>query len=772
MLGFGLRLTLRSGREALVRLLLTTIAVAAGVAVLLCVFADFNAFEASNKRPAWEQTVGATVGTAAALPKSGAELWYYSNDSYQGKTIERLDVASLGPGAPVPPGVAQLPGPGTYYVSPALAALLKSVPADELGERFPGAQAGVIADEGLTGPDELAIYIGYSPAQLAPLPHTMVVGQIANGPQTSVWTNYFRYAFGVGALAFMFPILILIGTATRLAAARREQRFAALRLVGATSRQIGVLAAVDALAGALLGTLAGIGAFLGIRPALADYAVIGTRYFGYTVTPTAAGYLGVLIAVPLLSALAAVLSLRRVRISPLGVTRRTTPPPPSAWRLLPLGLGLLLFGAGIAMTSSESIGTAAYPGLLVIMIGLVVGGPWLTAWAARMLARVRGTAAALLASRRLTDNPRVAFRSVSGLVLAVFLGTLLAGLMPAINATTATPNADALQNVLLDDFTLSCASQSSCNGPSTPLNEIPAQQFLGLTPTDSALLVQQLHSRFPDAAVLPIYSQLTAAELTRVEQLPVAQGGGEPGPGLGIVSCAALTGFPSLGTCPAGAAAIATDTSSLTMSDNPLYSTRPIVTARTKTASADVTGLSLNALLVRPSGPAELERVRTYLAVQTGGSASASAPKTFGEQIQSRLNVSNVVQRMVSIAVVLTLIVAGASLAVAIGGGLVERRRPFALLRVSGTGIGTLYRVVLLESVLPLVTATVLAAGTAYLLAYLAVAKMAPAGTAVPRPSAAYYATTGGGLLAAVVVVLAVLPVLGRLTGPEDARFE
>ena len=42
----------------------------------------------------------------------------------------------------------------------------------------------------------------------------------------------------VVAAALLFPVLIFIGTATRLSAARREQRFAAMRLVGATPRQI------------------------------------------------------------------------------------------------------------------------------------------------------------------------------------------------------------------------------------------------------------------------------------------------------------------------------------------------------------------------------------------------------------------------------------------------------------------------------------------------------------------------------------------------------
>ena len=71
----------------------------------------------------------------------------------------------------------------------------------------------------------------------------------------------------------MCPLLILVGTATRLAAARREQRYAALRLVGATSRQVSVISSVDAVVSALLGTLLGIAIFLLLQPALADTAI-------------------------------------------------------------------------------------------------------------------------------------------------------------------------------------------------------------------------------------------------------------------------------------------------------------------------------------------------------------------------------------------------------------------------------------------------------------------------------------------------------------------
>src|SRR6202044_283944 len=125
----------------------------------------------------------------------------------------------------------------------------------------------------------LVIYVGYQPAQLASRPATVLVHRIGDSPAKLVWTHYFRDAFVVGAIAFLFPILILVGTATRLAAARREERYAALRLVGGTSGQIGVVAAVDAAISGLLGAVIGIGVFELVRPALAQSTVTSAHYF-------------------------------------------------------------------------------------------------------------------------------------------------------------------------------------------------------------------------------------------------------------------------------------------------------------------------------------------------------------------------------------------------------------------------------------------------------------------------------------------------------------
>ncbi len=362
MIRLGLRLALNSGREALTRLIVTTLAVAAGVALLLGVLAEFHAFQGDSKRVCWECTQGNSL--PGALPSRG-EAWNYSVDYYQGQTIERLDVAALGPDAPVPPGLSRLPGPGQYLASPALAQLIRTVPRDQLGDRFPGTMAGTIGNAALTGPQELVVYVGYDPATLAKVPGTQWVTAIGTSPGPEVFTAFFRYAFGVGVLAVLFPVLILISTATRLAAARREERFAALRLIGATPGDVSVIASVDSVASALLGAIIGTGVFLAVQPALADATLTGTRYFAPTVTPTIWGYVALLVAVPLASALASLLALGRVRISPLGVSRRTTPPPPSRWRLAPLIVGLILFIVGMpGHQLTKSIGVASYPGLL------------------------------------------------------------------------------------------------------------------------------------------------------------------------------------------------------------------------------------------------------------------------------------------------------------------------------------------------------------------------------------------------------------------------
>jgi len=197
----------------------------------------------------------------------------------QGPFIEQLDVAALGPGAPRIPGLPAIPAAGQFYASPALSRLLTTVPADELGDRFPGRQAGLLGDAALAGPQELAIVVGHSPSQLDAVPGTVAVSRIATAPQLMGTTNVYRLGFGIAAIVVLFPLMILINTATRLAATRREERLAALRLVGATPRQVNVIASVEAVVTASAGVMFGVLGFLAIRPLLESISFSGVPLF-------------------------------------------------------------------------------------------------------------------------------------------------------------------------------------------------------------------------------------------------------------------------------------------------------------------------------------------------------------------------------------------------------------------------------------------------------------------------------------------------------------
>ena len=173
-------------------------------------------------------------------------------------------------------------------------------------------------------------------------------------------------------------------------------------------------------------------------------------------------------------------------------------------------------------------------------------GPWLTAQAARLFGRLAGGSSALLAARRLADNPKRAYRAVTGLTLAVFLGTMVGLIVPAVNSTDETPIAGALSNILVGRVELPAAA---------------GQHLIGGV------------SAIPGAAVYPLYNLLTPAE----EAL---------GPTLVAVSCADLRAMPALGQCAPGVRAVQVMDNSL-FDDNPRYSDKPIVGATSPAYTAE-----------------------------------------------------------------------------------------------------------------------------------------------------------------------------------------
>ena len=779
MIGLGLRLVLSGGREAVTRFVVLAVAVGLGVGLLLTAVAATNAVTTWNESHAWMWTD--TTSVPAVPVRAGiAPLWWHpGGDIFDGQTIDRFDVAATGASSPVPPGITHDPGPGQYYASPALAALLRSTPADELADRYPGRLAGTIGDAALSSPDSLVIIIGRTPAQLARTRGSAQVTSIATAvpgtfsdrnpaaldympPDAGIQSSAIDLILSVVALAMLAPVLIFIATATRLSAARREQRFAAMRLVGATRRQVSLLAATESTAAAVLGAAAGFGIFFLLRAPVAGIPFLGQPFFPADMSLSLADILTVALGVPVAAAVAARLALRRVHISPLGVARRTTPEPPRAWRVLPLLAGLAELGFFVVRGTPASVGGevwALLSGFLLIIVGLVIAGPWLTMAAARVMARRTSRPGALIAARRLADDPRAAFRAVSGLVLALFITTVAVVGITTQDAKdvaqSATPAAAAVVTDQLagsGDFTSPQEPAAAGPGPAAPAAPLAAQ-LRGIPGVQGVVVVRA----DPKLAIPGTF-----------HNLGTYPGGSSPVPA-GLISCAQLATVPALGRCPAGATAAAFPEDGF---DGPLdgATSAGITWPAVNVPVSRLGTLGVDAINVATNGsvPA-VEQARTVLE-NVPAYAALSAPSTLGDLIQQDDSGNNAYQQLANTVILVSLPIAGCTLAAAIAAGLADRKRPFSLLRLTGARLATLRRVVALESAVPLLAVAAVAIGTGFAAAaeYASVAQHYP----MVAPGAGYYLLTAGGILAALGIIAATFPLLKRITGPEVARNE
>jgi hypothetical protein len=738
MMALGLRLAFRGGREATVRLLFTALGVGLGVALLCFTLAGFNGLKAKDVREGWYSTSARNRIPSVDEARTDALWWSLSSTRYRGESIVRADVAALGDRSPAPPGLTEAPAAGEYYVSPALAGLLASTPADELGDRFPGRRAGVIAESALSSPDSLVAIVGRAPGEVAALPGAEKVRSIEAAPRQHSYSSFLKIVLGLGAAGLLIPVLVFVSTSTRLAAARREERYAAFRLVGATPRQVNRLAAVEAGVAAAAGAALGFTLFWVFRPAVARIPFTGEQFFASDLSLGWKAVLGIVVGVPLAAVAVSLWSLRRVRISPLGVTRRVTPRPPRARRVALLlaalvALALFRFTNGGDVMLQWAIITC----FALVAVGIVIAGPWLTLVGGRLLARLARRDATLIAGRRLADDPGRAFRAISGLVLAVFVGTVFVGVVG-----TAISSQDVINPTLLPKSVVAAnLGETGDPGAGGSRDETAAS----LTSEQTAALAARLSGLRGVRVVVPVF----------------AGPAGNDDAGLIRGSDWRRLGVP--GADGVGAAAVQVRTWDLLMGDP-----APRQAPARAIPDEGLDALHVRMLLVANDGrEATRERVRTVIETAAPG----SAPISVGEVNEEGLAMIAMLQRMVDVGIVLCLVIAGCSLAVSVAGGLIERKRPFSLLRLTGMPLSHLRRIVMLEAVVPLVVVAVISAGAGLLASHLILGSL-EGDVGLAMPGASYWVIMTAGLLGALGVVATTLPLLSRLTEPQSARME
>jgi hypothetical protein len=415
----GMRMALAGGRSGLVRAVLTALGVGLGVACLLFAVSIPSMMQAHAARSDARDVV--SYGGPPVQRSDSTILIGLVDTGWRDRGIRGQLLRPEGPHAPVPPGLTALPAPGQLVVSPALHRLLDSPSAALLRQRLSGPIVGEIGPEGLTGPSELAFYAG---SDSLTIDQSTVLRRDHFGEPGGASEPLSPVLFLLVVIIFvvlLLPVGIFVAAAVRFGGESRDRRLAGVRLVGADAGMARRIAAGEALLSGLLGLVAGVGFFLLGRALAPRFVLFNLSVFSSDVTPSAGMAVLIAIGVPAVAVAITLLSLRRVVIEPLGVTRRG----PDAkrrlwWRLaMPMvGLVLLLPLIGRVSDSGDGINTTqVVAGVLLLLVGVAMLLPWLVQATVHRLGG--GPVPWQLAVRRLQLDGSTSARAVTGIAVAV-----------------------------------------------------------------------------------------------------------------------------------------------------------------------------------------------------------------------------------------------------------------------------------------------------------------------------------------------------------------
>jgi hypothetical protein len=283
---------------------------------------------------------------------------------------------------------------------------------------------------------------------------TALVLTVVGGAQ-SFWTWTDDYAPVYQALAAIALVLLVVpltnlgGAAARLSARRRDERLSTLRLLGVTPMGVSVATVIESVLVAAAGAVAGAVVHLATAPLVGLIPFRGTALGTDAVMLSPLSILAVVGGVLLVAAGSAVLGLRRVIVSPLGVRMRTTVSTVHWFRAI-IGISVLALVFVLVKVFPSVAGLAVTIIVLAALFAVALAvlnviGPWVLKVSASRQLRRAERADRLLAARLVLDSPKAAWRQVSGIAMAsfmaVFAGTGVA-LMNVMNSGEAT-DADA-----------------------------------------------------------------------------------------------------------------------------------------------------------------------------------------------------------------------------------------------------------------------------------------------------------------------------------------
>ena len=732
----------KSGRQSFARLGLTTAAVALGI-VLVCYFtAGVNGLMGRvNGLAINTAAYQAARGVAEQKPIAGVEPLKVGGtrrgdaSKWRGQYIQSYSMY----GTAKSPQFAKLktPRPGEYYLSKALADAVAEYPEDNILARF-GKNTkylGVIPSEYTASPDALMIVRGASAEEVAesdaftksqgqPSYFADVYRTDSNGLKSDAKIDPVAViVFGVGGTILLFPIVIFVSVATQLGAAQREKRYAALRLIGATKRQVGRVLMLESLLASVVGVIIGLGAFWLLQAPLQDFKMDGMRFNPSDLALTGTQY-ALIIGLTLgLTMFVNWRRMRRAQISPLGVSRSVEKVKKlRAWRALVPALGIAFFAWLSSKPGRDWLDAnkeSAIPmlllttALLLVMFGLILAGGWLTNKLSLLAARWANNGSMLIAGKRTAVHSRTVFRSVSGVVLALFAGSFY---------LTATSGIEGLNAQAVKD-----------NGFSQ-LKRGTAIVIGRSLPGDMA---EQLQQKSYITSVATIYPR-------------------EDGDAIRCQDLAKYTEHTCLNNARP-------DQFALLNFDKPVVKNVSLINDK-----VDTNGVK--EYLVTLKSDNDIEKLRTLV---TAKANQYDLTYAVSGTDSKKPHINPTIREFADLAYVgigVTLFVAVASLIVSTIGGLMERRRSLYTLRLSGMRLAQLKRLVMVESVAPLLTTSILSCGFGVWTGAVFTSTFST--TLKPVLTPTYFAIVGIGLVTAIIGIYLILPMVDKLTRAEANQTE
>ncbi|MFI9381330.1 FtsX-like permease family protein [Kutzneria sp. NPDC052558] len=681
---------LRNDSRSRVGTALVTVGVALGVSLVLWLASAPHALQQRADRIAWRDG-----GVVSQQDSRAQVVLATSQDQFGGKLIQRFDVTRAHPGTEpsLAAGMPLFPGPGQVLLSPALAELVGSNPPENLGDRFPGRVVGQLGVQALEYPDELVVIVGHEPGTV-------------NGQALSGFGGFTGYAADnsdllflltrIGMVVLIVPCLVLVASAARLTATRRERRLAALRMAGATPAQVIAMTAVETVIGAVLGSVIAV---IAAEPLSHVTALIpwgsGTWLPGdFTSGPLFVGFIAVL--APVLVVGAAVLGLRRVVDRPLTAAAESSRRKVSTARLLGLIAAgcVFAFGMRIAMRGSGlDRFTTVLVGLGGVALALVLAGPVVTSLVGRYFVARWRKPSTLLAGRRLLGDPVAAFRAAAGVVVAVFASALALTMLPGIEDQVSVYHGPWRDSAVVAESVARNSDPVGDLRSELAKRKLDAQVvplvsgYLRSTGDDYQRSYQAVIAPCRDAAkVLSGLSESDCADGPAV-YLPSGEGNAPQKAEFAPQTRTPIEGEPAAKPLPAGVPVHKiTGYASLIVIDPAVF----------PNLAANPTGAAVT------TTPSNRDAVYTMVVRML-----PDVPVSDNVRDSSRgVTLLADLRRATAIGLGLMALLSGASAAVAAAGSVIDRRRTFGALIAAGTPVRVLARALRREVVLPVLVAT------------------------------------------------------------------